>query len=164
MKFLFNYKPLLILTIIITFLSCSDSTDDIQISERPGARMMIAPALTIDIKLLKVPKIGSSSCKWGLGACVIISFGFEEVDENIIYPIEYYPEEETVSFVVWKIDDNTVEIELPQTLVNSPEHLESDFDYFEIGVDTNYGDVTLLEGAYPYNINDSGNLVYLVDA
>ena len=146
-------------------LSCNDNVTDknVNLNLEKSNDFEVAPVLDIKIEFLKIPKKGSSSCKFGFGICVTIIL-FEEGSDESVYPIRYDANEGTVDFLVKKIDDNHVEIIFPSDIVNSPEHKRSDFDHFEIGDDTDYGDVILLEGKYQSKTDSDGNLTYKVDA
>lgn len=146
-------------------LSCNEdaSVKNANLDLQKSNNFEVAPVLDIKIELLKIPKKGSSSCKFGFGICVTIILFEEDSDEND-YSINYDSKDGTVDFLVKKIDNDHVELVFPSDIINSTEHNRSDFDYFEVGDDTDYGDVILLEGKYESNIDSDGNLTYKVDA
>ena len=158
-------KNLFYVCLVFLILSCNSDMPDknVNLNLEKSNDFEVAPVLDIKIEFLKIPKKGSSSCKFGFGICVTIIL-FEDGSDESVHPIRYDANDGTVDFLVKKIDNNHVEIVFPSEIVKSPEHKRSDFDHLEIGDDTDYGDVILLEGKYQSKTDSDGNLTYKVDA
>lgn len=164
-------KKIFLLISVLALISCSkadenpinaetlSNTEDTQkIVPKSGADHF---GIDINIQLFKKPSTGSITCRTGFGFCVTIVIILRNQQESDIPAYDEINEE--VFFVAKLIDENSLELHFPSEILDSPYHNDSDFINFEVPEDADFGDVTLLQGSYPLQFDENGNLVYTID-
>lgn len=163
-----NLIKIVSITLILIFIiSCEKESNpeifNTETSEEQKISNENFKSFPIDIELFKVPKKGDWGCKTGFGFCfrIVIIIANQKFASDELY---FDSKEEKVNFMFEKISEDRGRLIFPLTITNSKSHTRSDFEYFEVTQDTNYGDVTFKKGRYKLVIDKkTNNFTYEID-